>query len=419
MGQDSPVFVKSANNLSTPDKNGDTIKSYFYSFELKKHIASHSNERNFHCQSCSSAFFSKPDLAKHIIWLHSKQFPHKCDICDQGFVAKAKLELHRKVEHEGVRFVCEVCKKKFKCHGSYKMHMKKHDPDHVQLVYKCEHCLKLFCSPYQYKKHLRRHEGDAWICDTCGKALTSKNGLVQHKMVHSGEKRYVCHVCGKGFVRADALKVHVRVHTKKKPYKCSLCEKSFTQRTSLVIHMRVHTGEKPYSCDNKYASRAEMSGSSYGLGVGVGVGVTVEVTETGLNFRGQKWCTDNSRNSKCRSCLTNDSCIQVYCAVVIVIERALQLFNKMCSIDIYITNFSHHRPLITELNDRDKDTEGDNGGDHDTAAQQQKITFTENDDARQESVTGAHEKKKVSRADELTNEGWSAESRVEQLGASV
>ena len=28
--------------------------------------------------------------------------------------------------------------------------------------------------------------------------------------------------------------------------------------------------------------------------------------------------------------------------------------------DIYITYFSHHRPLITVLNDRDKDNEDDN-----------------------------------------------------------
>ena len=92
-----------------------------------------------------------------------------------------------------------MCQKIFKSHSNYKRHTKKHDPDHIETVDKCEKCLKLFSSPYAYKKHLKRHEAPAWICDICGKALKSNNGLLKHKRVHSGVRRYVCHVCGKAF----------------------------------------------------------------------------------------------------------------------------------------------------------------------------------------------------------------------------
>ncbi|XP_063911176.1 zinc finger protein 239-like [Zophobas morio] len=224
-------------------------KSYFHLSDLKRHLTSHNQDEKINCPLCESAFSSKTYLRNHIIYIHNRKFPYNCDTCEQGYTSKERLELHRRTEHEGFRFVCDVCGKIFKDQRQFNIHTRKHNPDHVETVHKCEKCFKFFHTLVAYKQHLKRHEGGTWICEVCGKTLTSKSGLVVHRRLHSGEKQHICHVCGKAFAKREALIVHIRVHTKEKPHQCSVCDKSFSQRTTLVIHMRRHSGEKPYKCD--------------------------------------------------------------------------------------------------------------------------------------------------------------------------
>ncbi|KFQ26070.1 Zinc finger protein 721, partial [Mesitornis unicolor] len=45
-------------------------------------------------------------------------------------------------------------------------------------------------------------------CPECGKVLTSKATLADHRRIHSGEKPYPCPECGKSFAASKALGKH-------------------------------------------------------------------------------------------------------------------------------------------------------------------------------------------------------------------
>ncbi|XP_015834141.1 zinc finger protein OZF isoform X23 [Tribolium castaneum] len=219
---------------------------------LKNHIITvHEQQRNFSCDYCDYRTNYKASLKSHEISVHTKDYPFKCDLCNLGYFQEAQFKRHRQFQHEGQRLICEICSKMFKDKEHFKVHVRKHDPDHIQEVFKCDICNEIFHWKAQLNYHLKRkHEvSDNYVCDTCGKSCSSLSGLRLHKTTHSGEKNYICDVCGKGFNSRMTLKVHLRVHTKEKPHKCDVCGKCFTQRSSLVIHNRLHTGERPYQCE--------------------------------------------------------------------------------------------------------------------------------------------------------------------------
>ena len=85
-------------------------------------------------------------------------------------------------------------------------------------------------------------------CDTCGKNLTSSQGLHQHEMIHSGIKPYKCDRCNKKFRRKHHLETHQVAHTNERPFKCEFCSESFSWESSLRGHTLIHTGERRWAC---------------------------------------------------------------------------------------------------------------------------------------------------------------------------
>lgn len=106
---------------------------------------------------------------------------------------------------------------------------------------------KCVLRPKKKRKRLLE-EMEPFQCNQCGKVFTRHFTLLQHRMIHTGERPYACKECGKTFRDGGYLKVHMRLHTKEKPYTCSECGKCFGMNSALVVHLRTHTDERPFEC---------------------------------------------------------------------------------------------------------------------------------------------------------------------------
>ncbi|KAF9409647.1 hypothetical protein HW555_011044, partial [Spodoptera exigua] len=99
--------------------------------------------------------------------------------------------------------------------------------------YRCSLCEKTFRDPYQILKHGKTHnyeEGASsepvnkrFLCDQCPEAFVHMrhiNSLRRHLRSHTGERNFLCNVCGKALSSRDHLKFHIRIHTGYKPNVC-------------------------------------------------------------------------------------------------------------------------------------------------------------------------------------------------------
>ncbi|XP_043285163.1 zinc finger protein 91-like [Venturia canescens] len=179
----------------------------------------------------------------------------ECTECNKRYTSRKGLLRHIQV-HEGKKYLCDICPKKFYRREHLKIHVAKHN---MIKPYKCPRCTKRFIKEEQLSSHLSKHDrtfkkpketdtSKRFLCEICSKSFTQSTTLIAHLRAHNGIKPYVCEVCARPFTTNAYLKMHMRTHTQERPYTCQHCSRAFARADTLANHLTSHTGEAKYHC---------------------------------------------------------------------------------------------------------------------------------------------------------------------------
>ncbi|KRT84747.1 zinc finger protein, partial [Oryctes borbonicus] len=95
---------------------------------VKRHMVTHSGERNFKCDLCSKSFSTSYALKGHIKF-HDPEKRFSCSLCPKKFVAKELLKKHQ-IKHSTVRpYICPYCRRRFKTAAFCRKHINIHRND--------------------------------------------------------------------------------------------------------------------------------------------------------------------------------------------------------------------------------------------------------------------------------------------------
>ncbi|KAL0851517.1 hypothetical protein ABMA28_007307 [Loxostege sticticalis] len=150
-------------------------------FGKKRHIETHTNEKNYGCVQCGKKFAQPGNLKIHLI-RHTGIKNIACTLCDMRFYVKSDLYKHMRSHSSDRPYSCDYCDKRFKCKS-------------FQIV------------------HSRTHTGERpYACDICPKRFRAFKDLRNHRMIHTGEKPHKCSVCSQAFIQKCALNRHMKGH---------------------------------------------------------------------------------------------------------------------------------------------------------------------------------------------------------------
>jgi len=78
----------------------------------------------------------------------------------------------------------------------------------------CPGCGKQYTNHFNMKRHyaLTHLQEHKFVCELCGKSLSSKQNYQEHVYTHTGERPFVCKQCGVCYRQCSQLSVHKRIH---------------------------------------------------------------------------------------------------------------------------------------------------------------------------------------------------------------
>ncbi|KTF78122.1 hypothetical protein cypCar_00049781, partial [Cyprinus carpio] len=91
------------------------------------------------------------------------------------------------------------------------------------------------------QKRAQRTAGFFFTCLECKKSFESKEHLMEHFRIHSGES---CTETETSLMLKAAPGTVCKL-----PFTCFQCQKSFACKEHLMEHYRIHTVDRPFPCD--------------------------------------------------------------------------------------------------------------------------------------------------------------------------
>jgi KRAB domain-containing zinc finger protein len=212
-----------------------------------------STTNNVTCEACGQSFHTQNGLTLHVKVGHPSdneinQIECMCIKCNATFSSPQCLNDHL-VECLTInrpRFPCPMCEQSNKCSSTF-------HTISARVSDSCEEChMGSWHSAIVLKKHVaEEHRLLRFVCDICGKLMTTVYSLQSHKAnTHEGLKKWHCNQCGKCYGSRSHLEDHKdRVHNPL-TFSCDQCDTVLSSHTSLKVHKKVvHERTTQYQCD--------------------------------------------------------------------------------------------------------------------------------------------------------------------------
>lgn len=232
---------------------------------LDRHFKSyHRGEKPYACKVCGARFSLSHNRVRHM-WIHSSVKPYQCQQCDKSFIQKASLVDHINARHvlrESYR--CQNCFETFKTRNKYRKHCTRFHPNaaiaddlqklHQRKSFLCDVCGKTLSSVTTLRSHMLLHEHMAYFgCSDCDRSFEDFDRLKQHTLDVHGKAYdmslhpFRCKACDESLTCAATYSAHMRIQHSDRPFMCAVCGRSYVAKLGLDDHMRTHTGER-YAC---------------------------------------------------------------------------------------------------------------------------------------------------------------------------
>ncbi|KAK6173422.1 hypothetical protein SNE40_016875 [Patella caerulea] len=181
--------------------------------KYKEHQKLHEAANLFLCK-CGIKFSTNLALKNHVQMKddevnHEEIKPFVCQYCDKAFSHPGHYKRHIQSHNLKKKFPCDECGKEFDKQCYLQVHVRLHTGDRP---FVCD-CGKSFIAKKRLNRHKKIHLRDSLIkCAQCGKGFTEVSRLKCHMKTHSGLRPFTCSICSHSFTRSNHLKRHMTIH---------------------------------------------------------------------------------------------------------------------------------------------------------------------------------------------------------------
>uniref|UniRef100_A0A8C5KB04 Zinc finger X-chromosomal protein-like n=1 Tax=Jaculus jaculus TaxID=51337 RepID=A0A8C5KB04_JACJA len=153
--------IISVHTKDYPHKCDMCDKGFHRPSELKKHVAAHKGKKMHHCRHCDFKIADPFVLSRHILSVHTKDLPFRCKRCIKGFRQQNELKKHMKTHSGRKVYQCEYCEYSTTDASGFKRHVISiHTKDYP---HRCEYCKKGFRRPSEKNQHIMRHHKETGL----------------------------------------------------------------------------------------------------------------------------------------------------------------------------------------------------------------------------------------------------------------